>query len=187
METRFKGTNFVGTLAAFEREQGEEARAELVAGLGGELGDALRTGALVTSGWYPASWYAELWRAIEGRIGGGTETARRLSSEAVKHDLKTLFRVMKLVLSPKRALTQSVRMARRYVEGGELELLEVRDDLMHYRLTGYHGYTALMWWDFIGGVEGTLESIGAREVESERVSGGGDGDTGIEFIVRWTQ
>lgn len=184
-ERQLKGTNFVGTLGAFGREYGEEAREELVAQLEGPLGEALRHGGLVASGWYGASWYAALLQAIVDQVGGGDSTARTLAREAVKSDLRTLFKVVRLVLSPEMALKHSLRISSRYVDGGAIEMVESKDGLTHFRFTEYHGYSGLMWWDFIGGIEAVLESMGARQTWARVVAGGQDGDDHLEVVLRW--
>jgi len=185
-ETRkLKGINFTGTLSALAREHGEEVREAVVRDLGGDAGDALRHGGIVASGWYPAAWYADLLAAIAASISGGSDHIRQLSREAVKKDFRTLFKVMSLFMRPQRALQQSIRVSRRYVDGGEIEILETRDDFMRMRLSEYYGYTNLMWWDFAGGVEGVLENLGAKAIDSCILSGGGDGDHEVEFQLSW--
>jgi len=185
-ETRkLKGINFTGTLSALAREHGDEVRDAVLREIEGDVGEALRHGGVVASGWYPAAWYASLLDVIVARLGGGKSSVRRLSREAVKADFRTLFKVMSLLMKPQRALQQSMRVSRRYVDGGEIEVTEARDDFMHLRLREYYGYTSLMWWDFIGGVEGVLENLGAKAIESRVLSGGGDGDHEVEFTLRW--
>ena len=165
---KLKGINVIGTLKALAREHGQEIHDAVLRGLAGEVGEALRTGGVVARGGYPAAWYDGLLKAIVARVGGGAETARKLSREAVKADFKTLFKVMSLLMAPQRALQQSMRVSRRYVDGGEIEVVEAKDGFMRHRLSEYYDYSHLMWWDFIGSVEG------------------GDGDHQVEFTLRWT-
>jgi len=182
---KLKGINFTGTLSALARVHGDDVRDAVVQDVPGEVGEALRLGSLVASGWYPAAWYAALLQAIVARVGGGAGTTRQLAREAVKADFRTLFKVMSLLLAPQRALQQSLRVSRRYVDGGEIEMIEAQDGFMHYRLSEYYEYTHLMWWDFIGGVEGVLDNLGAEQLEARIVSGGQDGDHEVEFTLRW--
>ena len=184
-ERKLKGINFVGTIDALGREHGDETRAAVVAALEGEVGEAIRSGAILASGWYPAAWYDALLRAIVKEVRGDATTVRTISREAVKVDFKTLFKVVRLFLSPQRALQQAMRISGRYVDGGEIDVVEAKDGFMHLRFREYRGYSRLMWWDFIGGVEGVLDGIGAEDITARFITGGGDGDHHLEVMLRW--
>jgi hypothetical protein len=184
-ERKLKGINFLGTLAALERGRGEEARASVEKKLSGEVGDAVRQSAILASGWYPAAWYAALLDAIVDEVGGGEATARALSRDAVKADFATLFRIVRLFLTPQYALQQAMRVSGRYIDGGQIEVLEARPGHAHFRFREYHGYTRLMWWDFIGGIEGVLENLGAEDLSARVADGGRDGDHHLEVVLRW--
>lgn len=184
-ERRLKGINFVGTLKALERAKGIEARRAVETDLRGEAGEALRTGAVVANGWYPASWYAALLASIVHVTGEGEGLVASLSRDAVRADFQTLFKIVRLFISPQFALEQSLRVSRRYIDGGEIEVVDVSPTHVHYRMREYHGYTRLMWRDFIGGIEGVLETMGCRELTSQILAGGGDGQHHLELQLRW--
>lgn len=185
MERRLKGINFVGTLKALERNKGAEVRARVEAHVPGEAGEALRTGSVVANGWYPASWYAALLASIVDVTREGERFVASLSRDAVRADFETLFKIVRLFLSPKVALAQSLRVSRRYVDGGEIEVVAASESHMHYRMSEYHGYTRLMWRDFVGGIEGVLESMGCQDLEARILAGGRDGDHHLELELRW--
>ncbi len=184
-DRRLKGINFFGTLDAFEREYGRVARDALLEELSEPLRGAMTHGEVVASGWYPAAWYDALLQGIVARTGGDVDLARRLSREAVHNDFRTLFRVVRLFMTPARALQQSVRVASRYIDGGEIEVLEAQDQAVRYRFREYRGYTRLMWWDFIGGIEGVLTSLGCEDITARVLAGGNDGDHHLELQLRW--
>lgn len=184
-ERRLKGINFLGTLGALERDHGEEVRARVEKKLAGEVGEAIRQGAILASGWYPAAWYAAVLETIVREVGGGEATARALSREAVKADFKTLFRIVRLFLTPQYALQQAMRVSSRYVDGGQIEVVEAADGHAHFRFREYYGYSRLMWWDFIGGIEGVLENLGAEDLVARVADGGRDGDHHLEVVLRW--
>ena len=133
----------------------------------------------------PASWYRELLDAIVEVTHGDQNTVRGLSREAVKADFQTLFRIVRLFLTPQKALQQSMRVSSRYVDGGVVDVVEAQDGVVHYRFREYHGYSRLMWWDFVGGIEGVLENLGAKNVTARMITGGQDGDHHLELLVRW--
>ena len=183
-ERKLKGINFLGTLDALTRAHGAAARARVEARLRGDVGELVRARAVVASGWYPASHYAALLDAIVAELGD-EDAVRALSREAVKADFATLFRIVRLFMSPEKALQQSMRISSRYVDGGEVVIVEIGARLIHYRFRDYHGYTRRMWWDFIGGIEGVLETLGVEDIHPRVVAGGQDGDDSLELIVRW--
>ncbi|MFK7985024.1 MAG: hypothetical protein AB8I08_03260 [Sandaracinaceae bacterium] len=186
-ERKLKGLNFRTILAALEKQHGEDARAHVEASVTGELRQTLEFGGILVSAWYPASWYGELLGCIATEIGGGAQTIRGLSRDALKSDFKTVFRVMRLFFSPELAAAQSRRVAARYIDGGHIDVVSAEPGRMHYRLTEFPGYSHLMWWDFIGGVEGVLVSMGAETLSVNLLNGGQDGDDHMEFVLRWTE
>lgn len=186
-ERKLKGTNFTGTLAALERLHGRATREAVERRVPGDAGECLRTGALLPSGWYPASWYDALLSTIADTAGATPSRVRDIAREAVRADFQTLFRVVRIFLSPQRALQQSLRVSRRYIDGGDIEIVEAERGIVHYRFREYHGYTGLMWQDFMGGVEAVLELAGAEELTSRVISGGEDGDSELEVVFRWRE
>lgn len=184
-ERRVKGINFTGTLRALEREHGEDVRERVQQRLEGEVGDTLRHGGIVANGWYPASWYAALLRRIVRETDGDENTVRALSRSAVSADFKSIFKVVRLFLSPAVALQQSMRVSSRYVDGGVVEVMDAGPEHVHYFFREYHGYSRLMWWDFLGGIESVLEDLGARDLTVRIAGGGRDGDSHCEVVMRW--
>jgi len=184
-ERRLKGINFNGTLSALEREHGGDVRVRVEEALDGEVGEAVRHRAIVAGGWYPASWYDSLLKTIIIEARGDEATVRGLSREAVKADFQTLFRIVRLFLSPQKAVQQTMRVSSRYVDGGVIDVVQAGDGMMQLRLREYHGYSHLMWWDFIGGIEGVLENLGALDITARIMAGGGDGDHHLELMLRW--
>lgn len=184
-ERKLKGINFLGTLEALEREHEAETRARVEGQLEGQVGEAIRQHEVLASGWYPASWYAELLQTIVSEVGGGSDTARSLSRAAVATDFSTLFKIVRLFLKPEMAAKQGLRVSRRYVDGGTIDVVKANRGMMQIRFREYHGYTRLMWWDFIGGVEGVLCNMGAEDITSRILAGGSDGDHHVEVLLRW--
>jgi hypothetical protein len=184
-ERRLKGINFVGTLKALERARGVEVRRAVEAHVAGDAGEALRTGAVVANGWYPASWYAALLASIVHVTNEGEGFVASLARDAVRADFQTLFKIVRLFISPQFALEQSLRVSRRYIDGGEIEIVGASTGHVHYRMSEYHGYTRLMWRDFVGGIEGVLETMGCRELTAHIRAGGADGEHQLEVELRW--
>lgn len=180
-----KGISFLGILRAVERQRGAEVRDRIVEALPGEVGEAVRVSEIIASGWYPIAWYAELLRAVVDVLGGGPEMVRRLSAAAVIDDFSTIFKLVRLILSPERVLQMAMKVNSRYLSGGAIDVLESKSDRFRLRATDYHGYNRLLWADFLGGAEGVLTLMKARELESTLIAGGDNGDDWAEFLFRW--
>lgn len=179
------GVNFHGTLRALERAHGPETQRRVTARLPGDVGLALRSCEIVSSGWYLASWYGALLSAICDELGADESCVRALAREAVRHDFATLFRVLSLVVSPERIVANAVKVVARYLKGGTISALEAKPGRAHLRFAGFAGYDRRMWADFVGGMEGVLIAMRVPGATTEIVKGGKDGDDACEVVLRW--
>ena len=185
-ERKLKGVNFHGSLGAVERFHGADVRARIEAKVEGPGGDAIRAKGIVSGGWYPASWYDALLRAVEEEFPGEKRILRELARSAVIHDFKTLFKLISLVASPEFALKNATRVVARYIDGGTVTLVSAIEGKVHFRFTDYHGFTGRMWEDFIGGMEGILELMKLQRLPTKVLSGGGDGDR-LEVVLHYSR
>jgi hypothetical protein len=183
---KLKGVNFRGTLGALERLRGKDTVAAVLARVPGEPGVALRDGAVLTGGWYPAAWYHALLVAIVEETGGGEPIVAQLARDAVMNDLETIFRILSLFVSPTFALQNAIKVLRRYVDGGTVEVLAARDGEARYRFTDFHGYTRLMWTDFVASTEAVALSMRLKDVKTRTPGSGGDGPS-LELVMTWTR
>lgn len=159
-DVRSKGTNIQGILATVARVHGEPMRERVVSALRGEAGDALRHGAIVSSGWYPVAWHDATLRAIEECFPTQRAIVREMAYESVKNDFQTLFKVVSLVASPGFALTNATKVMARYYDGGRCTVVEARDGLVHFRFDDYFGFTPRIWEDVHGGMAGIIDLMG---------------------------
>jgi hypothetical protein len=145
LERKLRGVNFHGTLRALEKKHGPERASMVRQRVAGEAGEAMRTGAIVTAGWYPASWYDALLAAVEQEFPGERWICRELSHAAVREDFATIFKVISLIVSPNSALLNATRIVGRYVDGGKITVLAARDGEVHFLFEEFHGYSRRMW------------------------------------------
>lgn len=183
-ERRLKGVNFHGTLRALGRRHGASVEERVRARIAGPGGAALRDGAIVSNGWYDASWYDALLAAIEAEVPE-PRVCRELSRAAVFEDFSTLFRVISFIVSPNSALTNATRVLTRYVDGGNIRVVDARDGHIHFAFDEFHGYTRRMWDDFLGGVEAIVELMRVERLPTRVLRGGGDGDSHFEIVIRY--
>lgn len=185
-EARLKGVNFHGTLGALERRFGKDVVERVKARARGDGGDALRTGAIVTGGWYPAHYYDALLEAIELELPSERGLAHDLSYDAVTNDFQTLFRFVSVVAKPEWALQGATRVMTRYIEGGRVDVRETREGMVHLAFSEFHGYTKRMWEDWVAGLEAVIDMMRVRRLPTKIVSGGGD-SSACEIIIRYTR
>lgn len=185
-EAKLKGVNFHGTLGALERRFGKEAVERVKRRVTGDPGEALRTGAVVSNGWYPAHYYDALLVAIEEEYPAVRGLVHDLSYDAVTNDFQTLFKVVSLIASPEWALTGASRVMIRYVEGGRVEVKESREGHVHFAFDDFHGYTRRMWEDFTAGLEAVIDLMRVRRLPSKILQGGGD-EPSLEIVIRYTR
>jgi hypothetical protein len=183
-ERKLKGVNFHGTLKAVGRLYGPETLARVEQRIDGEAGDAVRAKAVVTAGWYPASWYDAVLRAIEAEFPGERRICRDVARAAVTDDFATLFKIISLVFAPETALKTATKVAARYVDGGTITLVKNEDGVLQFKFDEYFGYTGRMWEDFIGGMEAILDLMKVDRLPTRILSGGGDGDK-LEVVRRF--
>ncbi len=185
VERKLKGVNFHGTLRALAKAHGAEKLALVRARVKGEPGQALRDGAILTGGWYPASWYDALLSAIEDELPTDRTACRDLARAAVVEDFSTLFRVISLVVSPNSALVNATRIAGRYVDGGKITVVHAKEGEIRFLFEDFHGYTRRMWEDFMGGIEAVLDLMKVQRLPSRVLGGGVDGAGRLELVVRY--
>ena len=147
-------------MSQLERRGGKALLDSVLARVAGEAGEALRTGAVVTGGWYPADWYDALLAAVEAEYPGQPAAIRTLTREAVVEDFRTLFKILRLVVSPNAALHNGVKVMARYWEGGRVSLSEARTGYVHFVFDDFVGFTPRIVEDVVGGIEAVVDMMG---------------------------
>jgi hypothetical protein len=181
---RLKGVNFRGTIRAVERRFGVPGRDRLLAAVRGPAGDALRAGEVLPGGWYPPDWFDALLDAAE-RTFPGPNLLRTLAHDAIRDDFTTIFKVLSIIATPESALRNATRIMARYVEGGRIRVISSQEGAVRYRFEDYGGFTARMWDEFTGGMEGILDLMKVRRLPSKTIDGGKDGDGFYEVLLRY--
>ncbi len=181
-DVRSRGTNIQGVLASVGRVHGDAARQQVLAAIGGEAGESVRLGAVVSGGWYPIAWHDATLLAIEEVFPSRRFAVRELTYDSVKYDFQTVFKVISLVASPNFALTNATKIMARYFDGGRVSVVEARDDMLHMRFEDYFGFTSRVWDDVHGGLEAIIDLMGVvRQPFEVRHAQGPK----AEFILRY--
>lgn len=181
---RAKGVNFRGVTQQLERRGGKALLDRVLARIPDEAGEALRTGAVVTGGWYPAHWYDALLAAVEAEYPEDRTAIRALTREAVTEDFRTLFKILSLVVSPNAALRNAVKVMARYWDGGRVELVEAHEGFVHFRFDDYVGFTPRIWDDVVGGIEAVIDMMGVVRAPIETRNASAD-HRRLEVLLRY--
>ncbi len=157
-------------------------RERVVQGIEGEAGEAVRTGALVSSGWYPVAWHDATLAAVEAALPNERDVIRRLTYDSVRHDFQTIFKIVSLVASPAFALSTSAKVMARYYDGGRVGIPEAREGFVRFLFDDYHGFTRRLWEDVHGGLESIVDLMGVERLPFEIITMSGPH---AELIVRY--
>jgi hypothetical protein len=186
-EPRVKGTTFRSVVVALHELRGESAVTRAYALMAPELSEAYRRGAILSSGWYPISWYRELFRAVVAAANGGPQFARSVGYQSTKYDMAKIHnRLISLFVSPQVLLKFAAGYFSNYYDTGRFEVLESERGHIKARCIGCTGFDQNMWNDIAGSSTALLEGAGAKHVRLHIAGGGHDGDDFIEMDAFWT-
>ncbi|NUP14227.1 MAG: hypothetical protein HOW73_49970, partial [Polyangiaceae bacterium] len=157
-ETRVKGQGFRGIIAAVESQHGKGALERARAAMDPDV----RLDGIVASGWYPMSWYRELHRAAAIAIPGVPDLAFELGKEAMRKDLRGVYRFILSILGPDRSFSHAERVLSTYFEGARFEVVERRPDGLTARFFELRGMDDACWNDLLGGTTIVAEAPAGR-------------------------
>lgn len=184
---RIKGTAFKGILRSLTQLRGAQDAQRCMDACPDHLRHALSYGQLVSGGWYPSAWYAQLHQAIAATLGTGEEFAGELSARATHEDLHTIYRLASALFSPQTLLRQSMRLMRMYFDGGHVEVTALAAGTAQVRFSGFEAYNRLCWADITAGLLECLRCAGAVAPVARVVRGGGDGQPDLDLSLAWNE
>jgi hypothetical protein len=184
-ESEMKGLSLRSYPVVLAALRGEETSSRMMSYLPDEIADALRTGGIAASSWYPVSWKRELHRA-GSRATGEPFLARLMGAEMTRRDLRGIYRIFMRIVSARYVLQAGARIFNTYLRPGQFRVDEVRNGFAQATVTGCRGFDHNMWLDVAGGCEATLEVAGAKSVRLHIIDGGRDGDTHCTAQAWWT-
>jgi hypothetical protein len=183
--TQVKGAAFHSVMVAVKELHGAEVEARARAQMQGDVGEAIRLGALLTSGWYPVEWYRTFYAAVVAAIGKGPGAVHEVGRRSARHDVTGIYRVVFKLLSVHTVFGMATRAARLYFDRGEVTVNN-RENGAEVRYEGFDGFDANIWSDMRGGGEMVLELAGGKDIKWRITSGGGDGDSHMHVELTWS-
>ncbi len=185
VECKVKGQSFRAFIAALEVLKGPEAVAVTIAGLPSDIRHAIEHKVIVTSGWYPMSWYVALHGAAKRACPGAVGLARQLGHEQTRTELQGIYKFVLAFLKPETLMHYSGRVFAMYCQGGKLTVTEAGPTYVRLVYEDCHGTDANVWEDVIGSSEAMLAATGAQAIRAFVRSGGRDGDSTMTLELRW--
>jgi hypothetical protein len=184
-ELLVKGQSFHSVLWALAEMRGPAFRDSVLSRVGGEAGEALRYGTLLSSNLYPVAWYRELFRAVLEQTPEAPNFAREVGKVSAGRDVRGVYRIVFRALSTEIMIKQSPRLFRLFYEGGQVDVQEVKSGFARVRYAECRGFDRNLWLDLLGGSESILLASGAKEFRVRIEAGGGDGQDHMQATVTW--
>lgn len=186
IECKVKGQSFRAFLAALDKLEGRRAVVTAIANLPQDVRHAIEHNVIVTSGWYPMSWYVALHAAAQRARPGVVGLARQLGREQTRAELQGIYKFVLGFIKPGLLMQHAGRLFAMYCQGGTLIVTDAEPTYVRLFYKDCHGSDANVWEDVIGSSEAMLEAAGARAVRATLEKGGGDGDPTMVLQLRWS-
>ena len=171
-----KGVAFRSVMTVLEKHRGRPLVDVSVEAMEPEVRDAHRYGTIISAGWYPVAWYAEMWRAIVASSHGGDELVRFIGRASIDHDFNTIYKALFRVLSPRTLVSIGVRHFSNIYDTGAVDIIEQKTTSVRVKWTGCTGFSRAMWVEIIGSCERLAELAGGKQAHGAMQEGGGDED-----------
>ena len=185
-EPKVKGTTFRTTDACFKELRGVDAWQKAHKLMADEVSDAYRRGAILSGGWYPISWYREMFRAYAAATNEGPELSRTLGYTSARIDFKRFHNwILAKLVSPQTLLGFTAKLFHSYFDTGSFEIVQSQKGFVRAEARGCIGWDRNVWNDLIGSCSALLEIAGAREVRVRVLSGARDGDIDADVAAFW--
>lgn len=183
--SQVKGVAFRTVLWSVEHLYGPQQVNAVLEHMSGEARQALHYGQLVSGGWYPVSWYAELLTAIVKSTNGGFDVIRNVASLCIDHDIRGVYRLLVEHLNPGTVVAIYGKLFPRYYTPGKVTV--ERESSTHFALQVQNcfGFSSLMWHEIYASGKHLLTLSGASNIRHRIVEGGKDGDSYMTVEARW--
>ncbi len=182
-----KGVAFRSIEACFVELKGPEALEKARSLMSCELYEGYKYRTILAASWYPIAWYKETLQCFREATGEGVELPRNIGRLAARRDMNGVHRrIIAMVVSPTVLLRMSQRVFSTYYNVGRFEVVDSRPGFVEARCSDCTGWDRNMWSELLGSSESLLEIAGAKSVRLHVLNGGGDHDSMIQMVARWT-
>jgi len=172
-QVRVKGVNFIMLLEAVVQIYGPEAKQRIEKGATDDLGNALRFGAIVASGWYDLSLYRSLWQLVGSQLTLDNSGIRRLTKKATALSIGGIYRTLAKITTPAMLISLGAKVFGNFYENAKFEVKTSRQGYILCEWYKCDGFDSHIWNHVIGGSVYFLEAAGGKSVECNVLEGGG--------------
>jgi hypothetical protein len=183
LDAQVRGAVLLGVGTAVPKLWGPVAWQGVLDKLEPALREKLTRGEIVTSGWYPAPWFAALHDAVAAQCGPGS--ASKLGRQTSIQDVNTLFKFVLKLMSPEMVIAQAPRLWSTMYKGITLVEDTREKGRVAARIGPLINGNAHVWEDWLESLATFLELAGAKNVQKKVLSGGGAKDVQLAFELRW--
>ena len=179
-----KGGSFPDTIAVVRENLGDERFAEFMGRMPGAFREAHELNSILPTVWYPLEWELCMHRVYAEMSGGGLEACEALGHESAMRNFSGIYRIFFRLLQPQTLFAKAGTIFNQFYSAGGFELLDKGPGFARCRFTS-PGFDSRMWADARGACRAALEVCGAKAVELQYESGGGDGDDTAVLCGAW--
>jgi hypothetical protein len=185
-EPRVKGVAFRSVFGSIAKLRGKDVQQAALAKFGPGLRDGFTYGAIVQGGWYPISWYKELFQCIRSVTGEGKELAFEIGRQCTRDDMSGVYSVLVKLISPQTLFNLAQRLFSNYYSQGTVQVIESRKGYTQARWHDCLEFDENMWTEILGSSRQLLELAGAENVRIRATSGGHDRADHMEATAHWS-
>lgn len=147
----------------------------------GVLGDMI-----IATEWYPNRMIVDLYETIvRVHYAGKPEGIRELGKISSQRDLRGVFKIFVVVVSPQYLVSKTASVWSRYFDHGKVEITDQRRGFCRGKFTGVQSRSEAFWQEILGSCIGAIEAAGGKNAVPAIVAGGTASDTSMEAEMRW--
>ena len=182
---RMKGMAILGLFRIVKDSAGKDRIAELIAALPA-ADRPLYERPILAGEWYPYAAYANLLAAVTGSLGDGrAEFAASVGHAAAEMDVGSVFKIVSVILSPRRALQAAGMLWSRYCDTGRFVMTRIDDESGEGHIEGFPGISREHERLLTGWIAGIGQAAGAREPQVTLVASVHGGASVSGYQMRW--
>ncbi|MCI0636274.1 MAG: hypothetical protein L0206_20525 [Actinobacteria bacterium] len=141
---------------------------------------------IIATEWYPNRHIVNLYETIvRVHYGGQPEGIRELGRISAKRDLRGVFKIFVVVVSPQYLVSKTASVWSRYFDHGRVQIMDQRRGFCRGKFFDVLSYSTAFWHEILGSCIGAIEAAGGKNVVVQIVSGGTAKDSTMESEIRW--
>ena len=164
---------------------GEAGYAQVLKGLHDETREIL-VGMVIATEWYPNRLIVDLYETIvRVHYDGKPEGIRELGKLSAQRDLRGVFKIFVVVVSPQYLVSKTASVWSRYFDHGKVEITDQKKGFCRGRFTAVCSRSTAFWQEILGSCMGAIEAAGGKNAAPTIVAGGTANDESMEAEMRW--